>query len=183
VAQRQHDGSDHGDQQDQARSLEEVDVVRVEQPPDRLGIGDARSRRRGRRGASRGTHGATDDAIADDRDQLDQQHQTDERADGCVLDEARAQLGEIDVEHHNDEQEQHRDGADVDDDQDHRQELGAEQHEEARGIEERKDQPQHRVDGIARDDDQQSGHHRDAREQVEEQGRQCHPSILTADYL
>ena len=42
-----------------------------------------------------------------------------------VLDEPGAQLGEIDVEHHHHEQEQHRDRADVDDHQQHRDELGA----------------------------------------------------------
>ena len=56
-----------------------------------------------------------------------------------------AQLGEIDVEHHHHEQEQHRDRADIDDDQDHRQELGAEQHEQAGGVEEGEDQEQHRM--------------------------------------
>jgi hypothetical protein len=56
-----------------------------------------------------------------------------------------AQLGEIDVEHHHDEQEQHRDRADIDDDQDHRQELGAQQHEQAGGVEEGQDQEQHRM--------------------------------------
>ena len=42
-----------------------------------------------------------------------------------IAHEAGAQLGEIDVEHHHDEQEQHRDRADIDDDQQHRDELGA----------------------------------------------------------
>ena len=72
-------------------------------------------------------------------------------ADRQVLDEALAQLGEVDVEHHDDEQEQHRDRADIDDDQDHRQELGAHQHEQAGGVDEGQDQVQHRVHGIARD--------------------------------
>ena len=65
-----------------------------------------------------------------------------------ILDEAGAQLGEVDVEHHDDEQEQHRDRADVDDDQDHRQELGAQQHEQPRRVEEGEDQEQHRVHGV-----------------------------------
>ena len=39
VAQRQHDGADHRDQQDQARGLEEVDVARVEHAAERRGVG------------------------------------------------------------------------------------------------------------------------------------------------
>ena len=62
-----------------------------------------------------------------------------------VLDEAGAQLREVDVEHHDDEQEQHGHRADVDDHQDHGQELGAEQHEQPRRVEEGEDQEQHRV--------------------------------------
>ena len=56
--------------------------------------------------------------------------------DRRILDEASAQLGEIHVEHHDDEQEQHRHRADVDDDQQHRQELGAEQNEQPGRVEE-----------------------------------------------
>ena len=72
------------------------------------------------------------DPGADDQQQLDQEDDADQRADRQILQEALAQLGEIDVEHHHHEQEQHRDRADIDDDQDHRQELGAHQHEQAR---------------------------------------------------
>ena len=57
-------------------------------------------------------------------DQLEEQDAADHRADRRVALEALAQLGEVDVQHHDDEQEQHRDRADIDDDQDHRQELG-----------------------------------------------------------
>ena len=56
----------------------------------------------------------------------------DQRADRQVVQEALAQLGEVDVEHHHDEEEEHRDRADIDDDQQHREELGAQQHEQAR---------------------------------------------------
>ena len=62
-----------------------------------------------------------------------------------IVENALAQFGEVDVEHHDDEQEQHRDRADIDDDQDHRQELGAEQDEQAGGVDEGEDQEQHRV--------------------------------------
>ena len=56
-----------------------------------------------------------------------------------------AQLREIDVEHHDDEQEQHRDRADINDDQDHREKFGAHQHEQPGGVDEGEDQEQHRM--------------------------------------
>jgi hypothetical protein len=49
---------------------------------------------------------------------------------GAYCSAPRLQLGEVDVEHHDDEQEQHRHRADIDDEQDHRQELGAGQQEQ-----------------------------------------------------
>ena len=49
VAQRQHDRADHRGQQDQSRRLEEVDVVGVEHPAERRGVGDERRPERRRR--------------------------------------------------------------------------------------------------------------------------------------
>jgi len=72
---------------------------------------------------------------------------------GRYLKETFAQLGQVDVEHHHDEQEQHGHRTDIDDDQDHGDELGADQQEQRRGVEERQDQEQHRIDGIARHHD------------------------------
>ena len=95
-------------------------------------------------------------------------------ADRQVVEEALAELDEIDVEHHHHEQEQHRDRADIDDDQDHRQELGAEQHEQAGGVDEGEDQEQHRVDGIARADDHDRGGDGHGRKEVEEDGAENH---------
>ena len=43
------------------------------------------------------------------------------------------QFGEIDVEHHHDEQEQHGDRADIDHDQDHGEEFGAQLNDEQPG--------------------------------------------------
>ena len=62
---------------------------------------------------------------AEHQHQFEEQDAADHRADRRVALEALAQPGEVDVQHHDDEQEQHRDGADIDDDQDHRQELRA----------------------------------------------------------
>ena len=71
---------------------------------------------------------------------------------GRFLREARPQLGEVDVEHHDDEQEQHRDRADVDDDQQHRDELGADDQHQPGRVEEGQDQPEHAVHRVARED-------------------------------
>ena len=60
----------------------------------------------------------------------------DQCADRQVLLEALAQLREIDVEHHHHEEEEHRDRADIDDHQDHRQELGPHQQEQAGRVDE-----------------------------------------------
>ena len=84
-----------------------------------------------------------------------QEHKAEEPAERQITLKALAQLGEIDVEHHHHEQEQHRDRADIDDDQNHREEFGAQQHEQRRGVEEGENQKQHRVHGIARGDDHQ----------------------------
>jgi hypothetical protein len=42
------------------------------------------------------------------------------------------QLDEVDIEHHHHEQEQHRDGADIDNHQQHREEFRPDQDEKAR---------------------------------------------------
>ena len=39
LAQRQDDRADHRDEQDHAGKLEEIDVVRVQDRPERLGVG------------------------------------------------------------------------------------------------------------------------------------------------
>jgi hypothetical protein len=71
-------------------------------------------------------------------------------ADRQVAGEALAQADEVDVQHHDDEQEQHRHRADVDDDQQHGQELRAQQDEQAGRREEGEDQEEHAVHGILR---------------------------------
>ena len=162
VAEREHDRPDHGDQEDQARRLEEVDVVGVEHPPDRLGVGD-------RAGAERDSAGGRAAGGHADRDRrhLDDQDQRHDAADRQVAGEAGPELGEIDVQHHHHEQEEDGDGADVDDHQDHGQELGAQQHEEAGGREEGRDQEEHRVHGIAGADHEQRRPQRRGRQNVE----------------
>ncbi len=165
VMQREHDGADHGDQQNEARHLEQIDVARIEDEPERLGVADigGRRRRRLRRDVRRCDPGAKD------QDQLDEEQEADGGADRQIFDEARAELGEIDIEHHDHEQEQHHHRADIDHDQNHRQELGAEQHEETRGVEEGEDQKQHSMHGVLRGDDHEAGADADGGEQIEEE--------------
>ena len=156
----------------EAGELEEEDVVRVEHAPERLGVGDGLAA-----GgiAERGLHQAgIDRPGADDEDQLDQEDRADEAAHRQVLLEALPQLREVDVEHHDDEQEQHRDGADIDHDEDHRQELGAHQDEEPGGVHEGQDQEQHRGHGIARSDHHEARGDGEPGEQVEEGGGCSH---------
>src|SRR5690348_4205993 len=187
--QRQHDGADHGDQQDHAGRLEDVDVAGIQQRAERYGVRDTGHRgcrRRDRRGnVGRGDPGA------EDQHELRQQHQPDQGADGEVAQETLAQLYEIDVEHHHHEQEQHRDRTDVNYDQDHREELGAQQDEKPGRVEKREDQEQDRVYGIARGHHHGAGGDQHDGEEPEDQRLDHHcagllllaPSLLTLPLL
>ncbi len=102
---------------------------------------------------------------------------------GRYLQETLLEFGEIDVEHHDDEQEQNRHRADIDDDEDHRQELRAEQQEQPRRVEEGEDQEQHRMHRVARRDDHEARGDDHGRKEIEEQRRDAHcvsPSAASA---
>ena len=77
------------------------------------------------------------------RDHLGEQDDGEDQAGEEIIGEARAQFGEIHVEHHHHEQEEHGDRADVDDDQQEGEELGPDQQEQAGRVEEGEDQPEH----------------------------------------
>ena len=126
-----------------------IEVLRVEQRPSAVGVGTLVGGA-GRRRRARGRAPASIAQVPTTSTSSIRKITPDQRADRQVLQEALAQLGEIDVEHHHDEQEQHRDRADIDDDQDHRQELGAEQQEQPGRVEEGEDQEQHRMHRVAR---------------------------------
>jgi hypothetical protein len=79
---------------------------------------------------------------AANQEHLAEQAERYDKAERHIAQEALLQFDEIHVEHHHDEQEQHRDRADVNDHQQHREEFGAEQDEQARRVEEGKDQEQ-----------------------------------------
>ena len=87
---------------------------------------------------------------------------------------AALQLGEIHIQHHHHEQEQHGDGADIDHHQQHRQELGAQEHEQPGGGEEGQDQEQHAVHGIALRDHERGRGHGDHAQHVEGDGLDAH---------
>ena len=119
-------------------------------------------------GACAAISGARDPG-ADDQDQLDEKQKPNGGADRQILEEARLEHGEVDIEHHHHEQEQHQHRADIDDDQDHRQEFGAEQHEQPGGVEEGEDQEQHRMHGVPHGDDHEGRAHAGDGEEIKEQ--------------
>ena len=156
MTQGQDDRPDHRDEQNQSRHLKREQVARIENVAERPGIGERNTAGRGQRGGL-ARDGRADRPAANDEEELGQQDQPDQRADRQISHEAAAQLQKVDVEHHHDEEKQDRDRADIDDDQDHRQELGADQHEQAGGVEEGEDQKQHGVHRVARRNDQHPG--------------------------
>ena len=104
----------------------------------------------------------------------------DRRTDRQIVEDALAQLGKVDVEHHHDEQEQHRDGADIDDDQDHRQKFGAQEHEQAGRVDESENEKQHRMHGIARSNHHERRGDADAGKKIKEYGVEDHGSGVSA---
>jgi hypothetical protein len=86
----------------------------------------------------------------------------------------------VDVEHHHHEQKQHENRADIDHDEDHRQELGAKLHEQAGGIEESEDQEQHGVNRILHGNHHEGRAHAHNREQIEKQCAQHSAIFVTS---
>ena len=90
-----------------------------------------------------------DDDHVDDREY----HESGDARGQCpIAGNPAAKLLDVDVEHHDDEQEQHHDGADVDEHEHDTEELRIEQQPDQRAVEEAQDQQQRRIDGIARED-------------------------------
>ena len=141
MLQRQHDGADHGHQEHDAGGLEEIDVARVEDLAERLGVGDRIDRRDRRCDRLRDVR--PDGPGDHDQEEFRQEEHTDQRAHREILQKSLPQLGEIDVQHHHHEQEQHCHRADVDDDQNHRQKFGAEEHEQPCRVDESENEVQH----------------------------------------
>ena len=70
--------------------------------------------------------------------------------------------------------EEHRHRADIDDEQDHGEELRARQQEETRGVDEGEDEEQHGMYRVLRPDDHERRRHCDESEQIEKQSLQTH---------
>src|SRR3984893_4204758 len=146
VVQRKHDGTDHGHEQHDPGHLKEVDVVGIEHVPERFSIWNLGERRNG--GRNRRPHIRPDRPCEHDQQELDQQNDTDQGPHRQVLQEALTQPGKVDIEHHHYEQEKDQDRPDIDDDEYHRQELGAEEHKEPRGVDERENEKMDGGNGI-----------------------------------
>src|SRR3546814_15029236 len=74
-------------------------------------------------------------------DDLGEKNQRQQRSERQIFGKARAEFGEVDVEHHDDEKEQHLDRAHIDDDKQHRDDLGSDKQQQHRRVEEDKDKP------------------------------------------
>src|SRR4051794_28462621 len=171
IPQGQHDGADHRDQQDQAGGLEEVEVLRVQHVPDGLGVGHLA----GDRGLDLGLQQVRVGHIgADDQHQLKQEDDPDQGSDRQILQESLPKSREVHVEHHDDEQEQDRHGPHIDDHQDHRQELGPEEHEQPRRVHERENQEQHGLNRVAGRDHHEGRSDGEGRKKIEEGGVDRH---------
>ena len=97
MVQGKYDGADHGDEQDEAGRLEQIDIFRVEDLAERRGVAEA-----GRRGGLRLALGRRHPS-AEDEEKLDEEEDADGGANGQIFEEAGPQLGEVDVQHHHHE--------------------------------------------------------------------------------
>ena len=174
MAQREHDGAHHGDQQDHARDLEKIGIAGIEHEADHLDIRHLGRNRRGDRVRNAGPNHPG----ADHQQQLGEENAADQHADRQILQRALLELGEIDVEHHHHEQEQHGDGADIDHDQDHGQEFGAQHHEQPGRVDEGEDEIEHGMHRVLRGDHHEGARHANAGKEIEEQRSDDHHLTL-----
>src|SRR5262249_59066146 len=77
-------------------------------------------------------------------------------------------------EHQNKEQEKHKNRAEIDEDEDHRQDLRAQENEQGRRVDEGENEEQHRMYGIPRRNDHDGGGDAHAGKQVEKQRGEDH---------
>src|SRR5258706_8236023 len=176
VAQGEHDGADHGDEEDEAGALEVVGVLGIEDAPERRSVRDPGCGIRDRRGRKPREAARSDDREAHDHDELGQQDAADQGPQGSVLDEACLEGGKVDVQHHDDEQEQHGHRTDVDDDEQHGEEFSAEQQEQTGGVEIGEDQKQHGMNRVPGQDHHRRRENGERCKQVEEERGKGHCS-------
>ena len=173
MAQRQRDGGDDRHQQQHRRDLDRVRVARVQRDAEFGGVAVAGGQRRR---AARDVHAQA--PLHDHADDLGNDHEGDHGAEPGVAREAAPQFLDPDVEHHDHEQEQHHDRADVDQHQCDGQELGFDQQPQHRAGEEAQHQAERRVHGVARRDHAEARGHQDGGEGVKQYRYQHGPSAL-----
>ncbi len=148
---RQYDRADHGDKQHKPGRFKQEEIVTEQDCTDAGGVRRIEDRRRcTTRNAEFDPSGLVG---ADAENQLRRQDKRNDDAEREVLYEPGAQFGEINVEHHHHEEEQHGYRADINDDQECGDELRTDQNHQAGRVEEREDQPKHRVHRVTRHDD------------------------------
>lgn len=157
------DGADHGGEQDEPGDLEGQCVGGEENVAESddvvLVLGNGRGGGGGEEAQGRGG------------DELHRQHADDEQAERQVGGEAFAQFKKVDVDGHEDKQEHHRDGADVDHDEEQAEELGAEKNEHAAGVKKGDQHAEHADHGVARGDDEAGAEQQaEGKEEEEEVG-------------
>eukprot|EP00919_Chromeraceae_sp_WS-2016_P004648 GHVR01011041.1.p3 GENE.GHVR01011041.1~~GHVR01011041.1.p3 ORF type:complete len:172 (+),score=30.68 GHVR01011041.1:517-1032(+) len=135
VAQCQDDGADHGDEQDDAGELEQQHVLGVHDLPDGLGIGFGAGRCVKRPDmVFKAREGREDD--------LGEEYGAHKQSERQIAQKALLQFHKVDIQHHDNEQEQHGHGADINDDKKHGQELCPDEDKQACRREEGEDQEQ-----------------------------------------
>jgi hypothetical protein len=171
LAQRERDGRDHRYHQDHGGYLHRVQVLRVEQDAQQLGVGPLRD------GALRDSRHLAE-AAHQHISHLERDHDADKGGQREVLPEPLPETVDVEVEHHHNEQEQHHHCAEVHQHQHDGQKLGLQQQPHGRRLRERKHQVQHRVHGVARGDYPEGCKQQHDREQVEEASLDVHGFFL-----
>ena len=87
------------------------------------------------------------------------------------------------IKHHDNEQKQHGDRADVDHDQNHREELGAHHHEQAGRVHECKNEIKNGMHGIARRNHHDRAGHANTGEKIKEQRGHDHAPISAISFV
>jgi len=166
-AQGKRDRRDDRDEQHDRGDLECVGILRVQHTAQLAGIAVAGGE------LPRARCDAVVPAPQHGRHLRDHDDAHDER-EGKVAPEPLTQPFQVDVQHHDDEKEQHHYRANVDHHQHDREELGAQEQPDRCRREEREDQEQCSVHRVARRDHAQRGEQHDRRESVEKRGFQVH---------
>src|SRR3984893_7539413 len=172
VMQGQYNGPDHRHQKHHARCLEKIDVARVEHVAERLRVGHVCKRWNG--SGDRLLDAWTNRPGEYDQHKLHQHDKPHQEPDRQILQEALPELRKINVKHHHHEQEQDHHCPDIDNDENHGEELRAEQDKQAGRVDEGKDEEEHRVHRISGRDHHDSSCHARSGKEIKEQGRYNH---------